>query len=100
MKLILTDKEIVKEIEHLLILKYRPTFLHVTQPDKDGDIQVVVSSIIFNEMTVNERIQSIFNLLYKYLGDIMENRLVIVQAFNSEEMEHVIDKVFSEDRDS
>jgi len=100
MKQVITDKELVNEIEHLIILRYRPTFLHVTHPDEDGDIQVVVSSILFNDMSVYERIASVFQLIYKHLGGIIADRLVIVQAFNTKEMENVIENVFSEDSDS
>lgn len=81
-------------LEYVLCAYARPTFLTITEPDEDNDIQIVISCSIFKNMEIEDRIEYIFNLIRAYIPDIMKDRLVIVQAFDSDEIIDVIENAF------
>ena len=83
-------------LEYVLSAYARPTFLTITEPDEDNDIQVVISSNIFKNMEPEDRIEYVFNLIRAYIPDILLDRLVIVQAFDSDEITEVLENAFDE----
>jgi hypothetical protein len=83
-------------LEYVLSAYARPTFLTITEPDEDNDIQVVISSNIFKNMEPEDRIEYVFNLIRSYIPDILLDRLVIVQAFDSDEIIEVLENAFDE----
>lgn len=82
------------KIEYVLSAYARPIFLAITEPDEDDDIQIVISNLAFKTMSVGQRISYIFNLLKKHIPEVLDNRLIIVQAYSPEEIEEVLDQVF------
>jgi len=83
-------------LEYVLSAYARPTFLTITEPDQDNDIQVIISSNIFKNMEPEDRIEYVFNLIRAYIPDILLDRLVIVQAFDSDEITEVLENAFDE----
>lgn len=81
-------------LETVLCAYARPTFLAITQPDEDNDIQVVITCLAFDMMTVAERVSYIFDIIKKHCPDILEDRLVIVQAYTSDEIESILFELF------
>lgn len=82
------------KIESVLCAYARPTFLIITKPDEDNDIQVVISCLAFKTMNVSERISYVFNLINKHIPDVMEDRLIIIQAFDPDEMIDVLEQIY------
>lgn len=83
-------------LQYILNVYAKPSFLLITNPDENNDIQIVISCGIFKDMEVEDRIDYIFNLIRAYIPDIIKNRLIIVQAFDSEEIIEVLDDVFND----
>lgn len=83
----------VLKLEHILSAYARPVFLVITQPDEENNIQVVISAIAFKTMNVSERIGYVFNLIKKHCPDIMQDRLVVIQAYDPSEMEEVMNEL-------
>jgi hypothetical protein len=84
----------VTRIEHVLSAYARPVFLAITKPDENNDIRVVISVIAFKTMSIGERIGYIFNLIKRHIPDILNDRLVVIQAYTPDEMEQVLDELF------
>lgn len=84
-------------LEKSLIIFFRPSFLHITNPDFDDDIQVVISTRHFSNKTVQERIIMVYNLIKKDCPQILDDRLVVVQAYTPNEMDDILEYVFSDD---
>ncbi len=84
-------------LEKSLIIFFRPSFLHITSPDFDDDIQVVISTRHFSNKTVQERIIMVYNLIKKDCPQILDDRLVVVQAYTPNEMDDILEYVFSDD---
>jgi len=84
----------VVKLEHILSAYARPVFLAITNPDENNDIRVVISAIAFKTMSVGERIAYVFSLINKHIPDILNDRLVVVQAYTPEEMEQTLDNLF------
>ena len=98
MKTLDSTKRSLATLESSLIIWYRPSFLHITNPDEDNDIQVLISSRIFNNKTVQERIQMIMSTILNYVPDLFEDRLIVIQAYTPEEMDDVLEYVFDNDQ--
>lgn len=88
-----TEKATIN-LEQALCAYARPTFLAITKPDEDNDIQIVISCLAFETMTVQERINYVFGIIRKYSPDSLNDRLIIVQAYTSDEMERVLFDLF------
>lgn len=82
------------KLEYALSAYARPTFLAITEPDEDEDIQILISSNLFNVMDIEDRIEYVFKIIKDHCPEVTSNRLIIVQAYNSEEIEDVIDNIF------
>lgn len=87
------------KLEYVLSAHLRPTFLAITRPEDDdnNDIQILVSAHQFSYMTVPERIGHIFAIVQKYCPEVIQDRLLIVQAYDKIEFEEVMNKIFSEE---
>jgi hypothetical protein len=93
-------EKVTTKLEYVLCAYARPIFLAITEPDEDNDIQVVISSLAFKTMNVGERVSYVFGLIRKHLPEILNDRLVIIQAYSPEEIEEVLDKVFLPELDN
>ncbi len=82
------------KLEYILSAYTRPVFLVVTEPDDDNDIQIVISCNVFNTMDIEQRIDYVFSIIKNYIPEIVIDRLIIVQAYDAEEMEEVIENAF------
>lgn len=99
MKLLQLDEKTkahMSTLESVLIVHFRPTFLHVTAPDTDGDIQIIISANKFKFMNIQARISEIFKLLDLKCPDILKERLIVIQAFSGDQMEDILESVFNE----
>lgn len=92
-------KEHLEDLERILVTKLRPTFLIITDPELhyEGDIYIIISTISFKNMTIEQRIKNVFSLISKYVPAIIKHRLIVVQAFSSKEIEEVIEDAFNGD---
>lgn len=98
MKILDSIRKSIASLESTLIVWYRPSFLHITNPDEDNDVQVLISSRIFNNKTVQERVQMVMATIMNYTPELFEDRLIIIQAYSPEEMDDVLEYVFDEDK--
>lgn len=88
------DKTILVALESLLTLKFRPTYFELTIDEWSGIIQGVIVSNQFNLQNLNERVISVFGEIQKNMPTVMEEHLIIMQAFNSVEFEKVIEQYY------
>lgn len=98
MKILDLTRKSLASLESTLIIWYRPSFLHITNPDEDNDIQVLISSRIFNNKTVQERIQMVMATIMDYTPELFQDRLIIIQAYTPEEMDDVLEYVFDSEQ--
>jgi len=84
-------------LESVLVNFFSPSFLHITKPDEDNDIQLIISSSQFNHLTTQERIKSIMECIMLNLPNMFENRLIIIQAYATDEFEDVIDYLLEDE---
>jgi hypothetical protein len=92
-----TIKKRLATLESCLIVWYRPAFLHITEPDEDNDIQLIIASKLFNNKSVELRIQMVMKTIGLYCDDLFEDRLIIIQAYTPDEMDEVLEYVFNND---
>jgi hypothetical protein len=85
-------------LEKYLILSFRPSFLHITNPDENNDVQVLISTRHFNQKTVQERIIMVYNIIKQNCPKILDDRLVVVQAYTPLEMDDVLEYVFNDNK--
>lgn len=98
MKILDLTRKSLASLESTLIIWYRPSFLHITNPDEDNDIQVLISSRIFNNKTVQERVQMVMTTIMDYTPELFQDRLIIIQAYTPEEMDDVLEYVFDSEQ--
>jgi hypothetical protein len=90
------DKELIIDLEFALCAKLQPTFLAISEPDEDtGEIEIIISCNQFNRKNIQERVSIIFKLIENYVPAILEDRLILVTALNNNEMDEVLDDLFS-----
>ena len=82
------------KIEHILSAYARPTFLSVSDPDENNDIVVIISTLAFKTMSIPGRVGYVFNLIKTHAPDTLNDRLIVIQAYSSSEMEDFIDAGF------
>lgn len=85
-------------LEKQLILFLRPSFLHITEPDFDDDIQVLISTRQFNNKTIQERIIAVFKIIKTYCPKILKDRLLVVQAYTPDEMDDILEYLFNNEQ--
>lgn len=91
-------KEALATIEYTLQVKLRPTFLAIIEADSEvQEIHIIISTLAFRRMTINERVASIFNLLIIYCPSILKEYLIVVRAHSGDEMEDILEDIFREE---
>jgi hypothetical protein len=94
MELITTeDQYILAELETMLIAKLRPTFLVISYADENS-IDVIISTVAFANMGIQERVNSVFSLISKLTPDIIKEKLIVVQTFSSNEIQELLEDMF------
>lgn len=83
-------------LEKQLILFLRPSFLHITEPDFDDDIQVLISTRQFNNKSVQERIVTVFKIIKTHCPKILKDRLLVIQAYTPNEMDDILEYLFND----
>lgn len=96
MKIPISTRKLTASLESALIIWYRPTFLHITPPDEDNDIQIIIASDLFIHRPVQGRIKTVMTTIDLYAPEIYDDRLVIIQAYTPEEMDEILEYVFKE----
>lgn len=88
----------IDDIHYVLATHLRPSYLLVTKLEEvPGEINVIVSCSQFRNKSIQKRIALVFNLIYsKIHATIVEDFLIVVQAFDKEEMLEYIDNCFEE----
>lgn len=84
------------EIEHILSAYLRPTFLAINK-NSNNEIEVIISCIGFKFMSVQERIQHVFSVLKEKVPKVLEENLVIIQTYDSAELDIILDNIFSKE---
>lgn len=90
-------KELSADLEYLLCVKLRPTFLIINYNHLEDCFEILISTIAFNKMKIEERIKNIFNLILVYKPDIIKSKLVVIQAHSSEEINDLLDDIFTKE---
>ena len=90
------DKYLLAELEYMLCAKLRPTFLAISKDNEYSAIDVIISTQAFKYMTIEKRVNSVFNLIRQYSpGILKEGKLVVVQAFTAKEIEELLEDMFT-----
>jgi hypothetical protein len=82
------------KLEHCLILTYRPTFLVISKTNLNGVIEIIISSTFFSFLPIQGRISDVFKTIEKYCPDILQEKMIVIQAFNSREINEVLEDTF------
>lgn len=91
------NEDLIIDIEYVLCAYARPTFLSISDPDEhDGRIEILISSNVFDTMSIQQRITYVFNLLNSYIPDIIYNTLIIVNAHTNDEIEEILEEIFQD----
>ncbi len=91
---------ILAALESFLVYKFRPTFLALTFDEESEIIQVVISANSFNYLSLSERVINIFNEIDKQFPSLMESHLIVLQPYNSIEIEKVLNDLFEDNLDA
>lgn len=99
MKLVVSNQQKKHEpnlalLEYVLVTHFRPTFLHIEPPDMNGDIQIILSCINFQYIPIQKRVTDVFNLINDKYPEILKDRLILVQAYDTIQMEQLLTEVF------
>ena len=94
------NKTILVALEHLLIIKFRPTFLALTYNQDYDIIEIVMSANQFDYMSVSERIAHVFMEIQRNLPQVLKEHLIVVQPFSGEQMEDVLEDLFGSINDT
>jgi len=86
----------IAEIESTLIPWFRPSFLHITNPDDNEDILIIISTRIFINKPIHERIQLVMAKLHYEMPDIFKDRLIVIQAYAPSEMDDLLEYIFDD----
>lgn len=95
----ITNLPLLPRLEYVLSAHLRPTFLVITDPrdDINEDIHIVVSAHQFSYMTVPERITHVFKIISAHLPEILQKHLIVIQAYDTVEMEEVLGNIITEE---
>jgi hypothetical protein len=92
----MNTREFLVHLEHVLVTKLRPTFLAVAEVSTDGTVEVIMSCLQFRGRSIQERTGMVFNILKYYLAESMTERLVVVQCFDSTEIDEILSAEFNQ----
>jgi hypothetical protein len=87
-------KHSLVEIEYALCSEYPPYFLEVCYEEEHPAFIHIVICRDYTEYSINERVSEEFLLLKERLPDIINKHSVVIEAFNPDEMENLIDSLF------
>ncbi len=90
------NNTILTALESFLVYKFRPTFLALHLVEDYDTIEIVMSANSFNYLSLSERVINIFNEIDKQFPSLMESHLIVLQAFNSVEMDKVMDDLMGD----
>ena len=90
-------KYILDDIEHLLVVHLRPSYLMVLALEETpNEINIIVSCAMFKGQTIQKRIAITFSLLYSKIPDTIREYLIVAQCFDGDEMLDYLDNCFEE----
>lgn len=93
-----SDREFLIDLELLLCTKLRPTFLATSISEEYPDtFEIIISCPQFRNRTIEDRVHMIFNLISYFFEDSIKERLLIVTALDSNEMDNMLDQIFSQE---
>lgn len=87
-------KTLLATVEHQLIAAFRPTMLNITGPDDFNAVVIIIASTSFKYKSIQERIHDIFNLLSVKNPDVINKWVLLIQAYNNEEIYLMLDNVY------
>lgn len=90
-----TINKTLASLESCLILWYHPSFLHMTKPDEDNDIQIIIASKLFYNKSIQLRIEMVMKTIGSYFNDLFNDRLIVIQTYTPEEMDDILEYVFN-----
>lgn len=92
-------KYYISDLEYILAVHLRPSFLVIASPeDCINEIHIIVSCRQFKNKSIQKRVSSVFSLINTYCSSIIDSEYtIIVNAFDSKEMEEYLDDVFREE---
>ena len=82
------------KLESTLIAHFRPSFL-LLDLNKEGNIEIIISCEKFNYQNVQARISEIFSLINRNCPETIKDKLVIAQAYNSNQMTDLLEDTFN-----
>jgi hypothetical protein len=89
--------ELLAELEYALCAKLRPTFLVLSPPNEFKEIHVIISTLAFKHMTIQERTNNTFSLIKQYSPVILDKYLLVIQTYSSDEMDEVLEDIFTKE---
>jgi hypothetical protein len=92
-----TTKKLIATLQSHLIIWYRPAFLHITEPDEDNDIQIIIAAEIFNNKSIQLRIEMLMKTINLHCDELFLDRLIIIQAYTPNEMDSILEYIFDND---
>jgi hypothetical protein len=81
-------RELITELENIIIRRFRPTFLSIHAGDTETPrfIHVVVSVSSFSEMPVDKRVVMVYKGIRDENPDLLDKIPIIIETFSSTEM--------------
>lgn len=83
--LVTTDPQLA-QLDVLLRMFFKPSFLYMSTPDVNRDVQIIISSPAFDTMAIQERVGHVFKLIKRELPEVLRDRLIVVQAYSSQQL--------------
>lgn len=80
-------------IEKVLIVALRPTFIGSEYLEEEQTLNVVVCCKAFKYLTVEERIKMVYDIIDNS-EEVKDKFTIIVQAFNEEELDELLETMF------
>lgn len=80
-----------KKLENKLIIALRPSFIGMEEIE--GILNVVICCKSFNYLEVSERVQLVNDVIYDGEENLINEKPVIIQAFNEEEMDGLLETI-------
>jgi len=77
-------------IEKLLIIEFRPIFIGSEFIEEENTLNIIISCSMFSEMTIEERIQKVYDVINKEKHEY-GNITITIQAFNEREINDILE---------
>lgn len=87
--------EKLADLEAILVKEFRPTFLSLQyeEDEKKPFIHVVISSRQFNELSIDQRVATVYKKVFDSQPDLLSMLPVIVETFTSSEMVEIFEYI-------